>query len=103
MRVVISNKSDLSTAPSRISISNNNKVGRVSFSADSKTRVALSNNNRVGKVTFNKIARIEDTVGLVDLFDVVTAGQQDGDVLVYQANTTTYNIKTLPKIDGGMF
>lgn len=40
---------------------------------------------------------------MAELADVVTAGQQDGDVLVYQANTSSYNIKTLPKIDGGIF
>lgn len=81
MQVVISNKSNLSSSPSRIVVSNNNKVGRV---------------------TFGKIAKLS-AVGLEDLNNVVTTGQQDGDVLVYQANTNTYNIKTLPNVDGGTF
>lgn len=81
MQVVISNKSNLSSSPSRIVVSNNNKVGRV---------------------TFGKIAKV-DSIGLEDLYNVVIAGQQNGDVLVYQANTNTYNIKTLPNVDGGTF
>jgi len=81
MQVVISNKSKLSNFPSRIVVSNVNNIGRV---------------------TFGKVAKL-GTVGLQDLYNVVVAGQQDGDVLVYQANTDTYNIKTLPKIDGGLF
>jgi hypothetical protein len=81
MQVVISNKSKLSNFPNRITVSNVNKVGRV---------------------TFGKIAKL-GSVGLQNLNNVVISGQQDGDVLVYQANTNTYNIKTLPNIDGGTF
>jgi hypothetical protein len=81
MQVVVSNRSKLTKAPNRIVVQNINNVGRV---------------------TFNKIAKV-GSVSLTELIDVVTAGQQDGDVLVYQANTSSYNIKTLPKIDGGIF
>lgn len=81
MQVVISNKSKLTTAPNRIVVSNDNKIGRV---------------------IFGKIAKL-GSVGLDQLNNVVITGQQDGDVLVYQANTNTYNIKTLPNIDGGIF
>lgn len=81
MQVVISNRSKLTRAPNRIVVQNVNNVGRV---------------------TFNKIAKV-GSVSLTELTDVITAGQKDGDVLVYQANTSTYNIKTLPKIDGGLF
>jgi hypothetical protein len=81
MQVVISNKSRLSSSPSRITVKNVNNVGRT---------------------TFGKIAKI-GSVGLQDINNVNIDGQQDGDVLVYQANTSTYNIKTLPKIDGGAF
>jgi hypothetical protein len=65
-------------------------------------RVIVANKNDIGRVTFGKIAKI-GSVGLQQLNNVVTQGQQDGDVLVYQANTSSYNIKTLPKIDGGIF
>jgi hypothetical protein len=65
-------------------------------------QVVVKKVNNIGRVTFNKIAKL-GSVSITELFDVVTAGQQDGDVLVYQANTSTYNIKTLPKIDGGIF
>lgn len=65
-------------------------------------RVVVSNKNNVGRVTFGKVAKL-GSVSLLDLSDVGTTGQQDGDVLVYQANTSTYNIKTLPKVDGGTF
>ena len=65
-------------------------------------KVVVANRNDVGRVTFGKIAKI-GSVGLGQLSDVITEGKQDGDVLVYQANTSTYNIKTLPKIDGGAF
>ena len=81
MQVVISNKSKLTNFPNRITV---------------------SNVNRIGRVTFGKVAKL-GTYGLQDLFNVVTTGQQDGDVLVYQANTNTYNIKTIPNIDGGLF
>lgn len=65
-------------------------------------RVVLANKNNIGRVVFNKVAKL-GSVQLTDIADVVTAGRQDGDVLVFQANTNTYNIKTLPKIDGGTF
>lgn len=81
MQVVVSNRSKLTKAPNRIVVQNINNVGRV---------------------TFGKIAKV-GSVSLTELTDVVTTGQQDGDVLVYQANTSSYNIKTLPKIDGGIF
>lgn len=81
MQVVISNKSNLSNFPNRIVVTSNTKVGRV---------------------TFGKIAKV-GSIGLQELYNVVVAGRQDGDVLVYQANTDTYNIKTIPNIDGGSF
>ncbi len=81
MQVVISNKSKLGNSPSRVTV---------------------RNINNVGKVTFGKIANL-GAVGLGQLNDVITSGQQNGDVLVYQANTNTYNIKTLPNVDGGSF
>lgn len=81
MQVILSNKSRLSASPSRITVQNLNNVGRV---------------------TYGKIAKV-DSISLNELGDVITAGQQDGDVLVYQANTLTYNIKTLPSVDGGTF
>lgn len=81
MQVVISNKSKLSSFPSKITVQNVNNVGRT---------------------VFGKIAKVGQ-VSLEDLGNVVTNGKQDGDVLVYQANTNTYNIKTLPNLDGGSF
>jgi hypothetical protein len=81
MQVVISNKSRLSSSPSRITVNNVNNIGRT---------------------TFGKIAKVGQ-VSLENLGNVVTEGKQDGDVLVYQANTNTYNIKTLPNLDGGSF
>lgn len=65
-------------------------------------RIAVTTNTDVGRVTFGKIAKV-GSIGLEDIGNVITAGQQDGDVLVYQSNTSTYNIKTLPKVDGGLF
>lgn len=65
-------------------------------------RVVVTQNNTIGRVTFGKVART-GSISLTALSDVVATGQQDGDVLVYQANTSTYNIKTLPKIDGGTY
>lgn len=65
-------------------------------------RVTVSNKNVVGRVTFNKIAKVA-AVGLNDLNDVRTTGQQDGDVLVFQANTNTYVVKSIPKVDGGSY
>jgi hypothetical protein len=81
MQVVISNKSKLSSSPSRITVSTVNNVGRA---------------------TFGKIAKI-GSVSLEQLSNVTAEGRKDGDVLVYQANTNTYNIKTLPNLDGGSF
>lgn len=81
MQVIVSNKSRLSTSPSRITVRTVNNVGRV---------------------TFGKIAKVGQ-ISLNEIVDVITAGQQDGDVLVYQANTNTYVVQTLPKIDGGTY
>lgn len=81
MQVVISNKSKLTTSPSKITINNVNNVGRV---------------------VYGKIAKVS-SVGLGDLSDVNTSGQANGDVLVYNSVTNTYQIKTLPKIDGGTY
>ena len=65
-------------------------------------KVVVANRNNVGRVTFGKIAKI-GSVSLENLSNVITDGKQDGDVLVYQANTNTYNTKTLPNLDGGSF
>lgn len=65
-------------------------------------KVTVTNRNVVGRVTFNKIAKVA-AVGLENLSDVQTEGKQDGDVLVYQANTNTYVVKSLPKVDGGSY
>lgn len=65
-------------------------------------RVAVANKNNIGRVTFGGVARI-GTVNLTQLGDVSTAGQQDGDVLVYQSSTDSYTVMTLPRIDGGHF
>lgn len=69
----------------------------------SSTKVQVQNINKVGRVNFNKIARADVVTSLGALTDVITENKKDGDVLVYQSNTNTYNIKTLPKIDGGEF
>jgi hypothetical protein len=81
MQVIISNKSRLTASPSKITVTNNNQIGRV---------------------TFEKVARL-GSASLGDLGDVVTTGKQDGDILVYQSNTNNYVVKTLPKIDGGTY
>lgn len=65
-------------------------------------KVTVSNKNKVGRVTFGKIAKVS-SVSLAQLGDVSTAGQATGDVLVYQANTSTYVVQALPKVDGGTY
>lgn len=65
-------------------------------------RVVVNNKNNVGRVVFNKVAKVS-TFKLSSLSDVVTTGQQEGDILVYQANTNNYVFKTLPNVDGGAF
>jgi hypothetical protein len=65
-------------------------------------KVVVSNRNNVGRVTFTKIAKV-GAIQLGSLTDVNTAGQQDGDILVYNANTNTYVVQTLPRVDGGAF
>ena len=82
MQVIISNNSKLNTAPSAINVNNVNKVGRV---------------------TFGKTVKLDGDFTFSQLSDVSIVGQTDGDVLVYNANTTLYEVKTLPKIDGGTF
>lgn len=81
MQVIISNKSRLQASPSRITVTNNNVVGRV---------------------TFQKVAKV-GSISLDELGDVTTSSKQEGDVLVYQANTNTYVVKVLPKVDGGTY
>ena len=65
-------------------------------------KVTVSNKNNVGRVTFGKIAKV-GSIQLSEISDVDLIIKQDGDVLEYQANTNTYVVKTLPKIDGGEF
>lgn len=65
-------------------------------------KVTISNKNNVGRVTFGKVARV-GTIGLGQVNDVITTSQQDGDVLVYQGNTSTYVLKPIPKLDGGTY
>lgn len=66
------------------------------------SRVTLANENRIGRVNFSRVAQL-GSVALAQLTDVVTSGQQEGDVLVYNSVTNTYQIKTLPRIDCGFF
>jgi hypothetical protein len=75
-------------------ISNRSKIGL--------GKVVVTKNNPIGKVNFSKVARV-GSVALTDLTDVSTAGQKDGDVLVYHTDTSSYIIQTLPKLDGGFF
>jgi hypothetical protein len=65
-------------------------------------KIVVSNRNNVGRVTFTKIAKV-GAIQLASLTDVDTAGQQTGDVLVYNANTNTYVVQSLPRVDGGAF
>lgn len=65
-------------------------------------KIVVNNRNNVGRVTFNKIAKV-GSIQLASLTDVDVAGQQNGDVLVYNANTNTYVLQTLPNVDGGAF
>lgn len=65
-------------------------------------KIVVANRNNVGRVTFNKIAKV-GSIQLASLTDVNIAGQQNGDVLVYNANTNTYVLQTLPRVDGGAF
>ena len=65
-------------------------------------KIVVNNRNNVGRVTFNKIAKV-GSIQLTSLTDVDIAGQQNGDVLVYNANTNTYVLQTLPRVDGGAF
>jgi hypothetical protein len=81
MKIVVSNNSRISSAPSRITVNNVNNVGRV---------------------TFGKIAKV-GSVQLAELSDVTVSNPQEGEVLVYQANTNTYVVKTLPSLDGGIY
>jgi hypothetical protein len=67
-----------------------------------RIKVVVSSDTRVGRVTFNKVART-GSVRFTDLSDVVSTGQTDGSVLVYNANTNIYEVKTLPKVDGGTY
>jgi hypothetical protein len=70
--------------------------------SQNKLRVSVANKNNIGRVTFGGVAKI-GSVSLTQLSDVSTAGQVDGDVLVYQSATNSYSITTLPRIDGGSF
>ena len=76
-------------------ISNKSKVGL--------NQVKVSNNNPISQVKFSKVAKVEQ-IGLKNLFDVNTANEQDGDVLIYSAATDSYYIGNFSiKVDGGTF
>lgn len=68
-------------------------------------KVVISNNNQIGKVSFSKAART--ITRLIDLIDVNVTGQLDGYVLAYQANTNTYIFReaaqTATAVDGGFY
>lgn len=70
--------------------------------AQNNLRVAVANKNNIGRITFGGISKV-GSVNLTQLGDVSTAGQVDGDVLIYQSATNSYSITTLPKVDGGSF
>lgn len=76
----------------RVVVGNGNRANRIN----------LANENRIGRVNFSRVAQL-GSVSLGQLTDVVTTGQQEGDVLVYNSVTNTYQIKTIPRIDGGLF
>lgn len=65
-------------------------------------KITVSNKNKVGRVTFGKVAKV-GAVSLSQINDINVSGQQDGDILVYQANTSTYVVQELPKVDGGTY
>ena len=65
-------------------------------------RITVSQQNNVGRVTFGKIAKTE-TVTLAELGDVDISLQQDGDTLVYDSSTGKYFVKALEAVDGGEF
>lgn len=75
---------------------------KITLANRTKAQVTVSTVNKVGKVTFGKIAKVDD-ISLNQIGDVSAVGQQDGDVLVYQSNTSTYVVQTLPKVDGGTY
>jgi|APGre2960657404_1045060.scaffolds.fasta_scaffold224319_2 hypothetical protein len=68
-------------------------------------KVVISNNNQIGKVSFSKAART--ITRLIDLIDVNVTGQLDGYVLAYQASTNTYIFReaaqTATAVDGGFY
>jgi hypothetical protein len=79
-----------------IVISNKSKIGL--------GRVKVTNNNPIAKVNFGKIAKITPgSILLSTLGDVNVTDQKNGDVLVYNSDTNSYYIETLPDIDGGTF
>jgi hypothetical protein len=65
-------------------------------------KITVSNKNKVGRVTFGKVAKV-GAVSFSQINDINVSGQQDGDILVYQANTSTYVVQALPKVDGGTY
>jgi len=79
----------------RVVLTNNNRMAN-------QMRVALTNNNKIARVNFSKIAKVP-AIGLKNLYDVSISGQKNGDVLVYESNTSNYKIETLTGVDGGTF
>lgn len=75
-------------------ISNRSKIGI--------GQVVVTKNNPIAKVNFNRVAKVS-SVALDDLYDVNHSARQDGDVLVYHSNTSSYYIQTIPAVDGGIF
>ena len=67
------------------------------------SRISVTNNNKVGRVTFAKVSVIPPQIGLRNLYDVNISNQQNTDVLVYNSNTDTYIMEPLPDVDGGTF
>jgi hypothetical protein len=78
----------------KVVLSNKSKVGL--------GKVVVDTHNKIAKVNFTK-APVAGPLGLGDLNNVNVSGQRNGDVLVFNANTNSYIIETLPDIDGGIF
>ena len=70
-----------------------------------KYRVSIDNQNQkiIRTVGVGGDVLISGVDQLVELTDVDASSLDEGETVVYEANTGTFVIKTLPIVDGGTF
>lgn len=76
---------------------------KVTLVSDKKNRISVNSPERKSIRTVAIAPAISAVNYLDDLLDVDASDPDNNETLVYDANSATYVVKTLPVVDGGTF